>query len=125
MVAIIDIDKTVEHVLEKEKGKPNPSVFILGVIDSTTLARIDDLATSYKMSSINPGDDAELVFNLNQARIEYVKAGLKDVKGLVDSNGNPVVFKIGMINSFQIDDLYELGDEIKKFNKFSKAEEKN
>ena len=127
MVAIIDITKTVDYVLKRERSleEEKQTIFVLGVIDSATIAKIDDMATSYRMPSNDLGNEAELVFNINQARIEYVKAGLQDVKRLVDGDGKPVVFEEALIDQLPVDDLYELGDAAKKMNKFSGAEEKN
>ena len=125
MAVIIDINRTVDHVLKRELNKPDPTIYVLGVISSTVLAQIDDFSTSYKRSSVNPAAQAELVFNTNVARIEYVKKGLRNIKPLTDKDGQSVEFNKDVIDKLPLKDLYELGDEIKIINKTSEEEEKN
>jgi len=126
MAVIIDIHQTKEYVLKSERDKENPTIFVIGVLDGTTNARIQDCSTKYKMGlDADPGAEAEMVFNLNQARVLYAKAGIKGIKNLVDSKGHSVEFEISVIEKLPSSILYEVGDEIKKFNNFSEDERKN
>lgn len=140
-VTAVNINKTKVYVSKYDNDKNNPTKWHVGFLDSLIRAKIDDQVTVFEADASNPEGKARTTLKLNEAKIELVRFGLKNVENFIDEEtGKPVKFdtiaivrdgKSYNVVSDQIlrridpDILYELADEIKRMNKFSGEEEKN
>jgi len=140
-VTAVNINKTKVYVSKHDPDQANSTKWHLGFLDSLRRAQIDDQITVFEADAGNPEAKAKTTLKLNEAKIELVRFGLKDIENFIDEEtGKPIKFDtIAVVRdgkSYNVvsdrilqridpDILYELADEIKAMNKFSDQEEKN
>ncbi len=86
MYQAIDPTATVLHSLEWDTGE-NPIMFMVGVVDSSLMAHIEDAHTTYVQSKNGEGGASDIRLNLNRKNYEVVRFGLKGWTGFSDKKG--------------------------------------
>jgi hypothetical protein len=144
MVIPIDIAETKEYVLKVDRGNPaeNQTIFILGVVDVLTRAKIEDLYLRWSYNQKGGDDDqATAKFSQNDLNLDIVRFGLKGWKNFLLKDGSDVPFTMvskgiqGLHPRQVIDDkglrylaaewVAELADAIRKFNSIDDDTRKN
>lgn len=137
----VNINKTRIYVSRHDPDTQNPTKWHLGFLDSLRRAQIDDQITVFEADPGKPDAQAKTTLKLNEARVDLVRFGLKDIENFIDEEtAKPVKFETITVlregKSYNVvsdtilrridpDILYELAEEIKKLNKFTEVEEKN
>lgn len=127
---------------DPEKETEDATVFVLGTLSSRVVSALQDGATKFRPTKGKDGEDdtLEADFLPNSMAYEVVRHGLKGVKNLQDSEGNPVKFEtanrhIGgvdikcaaerILRALPLDVIRELSTEIQRKNVLDEDEEKN
>ena len=138
----ISIHETVDFVSKYDPDKENPTLWEIGILDSLTKSKIEDMSTVFEVDGSAPDSaKAKTTLNLNDANIDTVRFGLKGFKNFPDpQTGKDIEFKRDIIVRFgkqhhvvsnevlrviPIEILNELAGEIAKRSKLSPKEEKN
>ena len=141
MLTGIDVTATRKYVSKLDPDKENPTVFHLGYLDPALRAELDDESSSFKLSSTNPKDPADIKINYNKRQLMAIKYGLKGLENFLDpQNKKPVDFKCETIRCagkmrdtvpdriiamFTSELRTELAEEILNESKLSEEERKN
>jgi len=89
----ISLGSTVEYTLKKDRDSDNPTIFIIGVLDSLSRTKIEDLSMVYRYNPDAPKDSImESKLNVAEQDFEYVRFGLKGFKNFKDSKGADTPF---------------------------------
>ena len=92
MLEAINIGETFEYSLKGDKK--DPTIFILGILDSLIKTRLTDLGMVYKYNPEAPKDSfAEARMNIAEQDLEFVRFGLKGFKNFKDKKGDDIQFK--------------------------------
>lgn len=142
-MALIGIDpsEVLEYISKKDPDPKNPTVFKLGVVDSLTIAKIEDNLTVFTIDPNNPEAKTDTKMSTGKREIELIRAGLKGWDNYKDKKGADIPFtttysraggstKIEIPNDDTIKRLStiivkELSGEIYNQNKVSDDERKN
>jgi len=94
-MSLIGIDPTevIEYVSEYDPDPENPTIFKLGVVDSLTIAKIEDKLTTFSIDAKNPTGSTDAKISSGMREIELLRAGLKGWDNFFDKNGNPIPFE--------------------------------
>ncbi|MBN2120695.1 MAG: hypothetical protein JW734_06540 [Candidatus Omnitrophica bacterium] len=84
MITALDVTETRKYVSKMDPDPDNPTVFHLGFLDPALKAELDDESSSFKLSSTNPKDPADIKINYNKRQIMVIKFGLKNIENLLD-----------------------------------------
>lgn len=139
MLKGIDLGETKEYIPRSERGSPNPTRFILGVLDACTLMELEDRATSFRY---DPEKESVVTadFKWNVYQLDVVRFGLKGWKNFLDKNGQERPFRTRKLNrgnrlyevptdetlsQIPIKVIRELADVILNWNQLEEAEAKN
>ena len=141
MLTGIDVTATRKYVSKLDPDKENPTVFHLGYLDPALRAELDDESSSFKLSSTNPKDPADIKINYNKRQLMAIKYGLKGLENFLDpQTKKPVDFKCETIRCagnmrdtvpdriiamFPSELRTELAEEILNESKLSEEERKN
>ena len=139
MLEAINVGETFEFTLKSDKK--DPTIFILGILDSIIKTKLTDLGMVYKYNPDAPKDSvAEARMNIAEQDLQFVRFGLKGFKNFKDKKGNDIPFKtvkqtlsnteydvvsddtLKLIPRFAI---RELAEKIAEENKLTEAERKN
>ena len=139
MIRPINVGETIEYVLKSDKK--DPTIWIIGILDSLVKTRLADLGTIYRYNPEAPKDSvAETRMNIAEQDFEFVKFGLKGFKNFKDTKGSEIVLKtekktIGNTEYDIVSEdtlkvipraaITELAKKIAEENLFSEDEEKN
>ena len=138
MITAIDVDSIRDYVCKADRSLPKEeqTVWKIGVIDSVTMAKLDQLDVEFNPDS----EEAKVKANLLGRELDYVRYGLKGFENFKDKSGveiKPLMNTIARAGeSLQIisdktlkrippDVIRELAAAIKNDNKLSDAEIKN
>ncbi len=138
MIMAIDVDSVRDYVCKADRPLPKEeqTVWKIGVIDSVTMAKLDQLDVEFNPDS----EEAKVKANLLGRELDYVRYGLKGFENFKDKSGAEIKPLINTIaragESIQIisdktlkrippDIIRELAAAIKNDNKLSDAEIKN
>jgi len=92
MIRPINVGETIEYVLKSDKK--DPTIWIIGILDSLVKTRLADLGTIYRYNPEAPKDSvAETRMNIAEQDFEFVKFGLKGFKNFKDAKGSEIAFK--------------------------------
>jgi len=89
----IDTSEIIEHISEHDPDLKNPTVFKLGVVDSLTIAKIEDKLTTFSIDSKNPGGSTDAKISSGMREIELLRAGLRGWENFNDRDGKPIPFQ--------------------------------
>lgn len=134
----IDSDATWEYSLLEERSAENPTIFVLGSLDTFTRAYIDDLHLTLKRNGSPTPEIHD--HHLHQKYIQFVKFGLKDWRNFLDKEGKEIPLETeeiiipGVGRRTVVSDkclkklllpwIVELGYEIVSHNRISEEEKK-
>jgi len=90
----IDPDEIFEFVSKHEKDLESPTVFKLGVIDSLTIAKIEDNLTVFTIDPKDTDAKTDTKMSTGKREVELVKAGLKGWDNFKDKKGNDIPFEV-------------------------------
>jgi hypothetical protein len=76
MYQAIDPTATETFSLDWDSGE-SPSIFMIGVVDSSLMAYIEDSYTTYRRSNNGSDSDSDIKLNLNRKNWNIVRFGLK------------------------------------------------
>lgn len=84
MITGVDIEKTFKYVSAKDNDRGNPTVFVVGVVDSFVKAHIEDATTSFNFAANQ--EEGESPVKIEMARRQYltVKHGIRRVDNFLD-----------------------------------------
>lgn len=139
MLKAFDVNQIRRYSLKGDTGE-NPTVFLLGVIDSRLFYFLRDRSKSFGLNT--QGDDAPATINLELDQYSYkvVKYGLRGWENFEHADGSPVKFatrnesipgvgpRTGLTDQaldFLKPYIKELAEEILKDNEVSEQDEKN
>ena len=92
MIRPINVGDTIDFILKDDKD--NPTIFIIGILDSLLTAKLTDSSVTYRFNPDAPGDSAaETKWNIAEQDMEFVRFGLKGIKNFKDKKGNDLSFK--------------------------------
>ena len=121
---------------ELSKAEENPTVFILGVLDSETLGMIGDETTIYHVDPAQPNEEAGFKMNAAARSLMITQYGLRGWKNLQGANGKEVKFetenirgrdlvKRDLLRQIPLRIVTELANEIMRGNTVTEDEAKN
>lgn len=134
----ISIFESEEYIsrTDTEKDKSKATIFILGSLDVSTKARLQDNMMAMESDGIN----TNIKTNRNTVYLEAVRYGLKGWKNFIDEKGNEIKFDTvkRLVSGGEIDIpsdeslnrlpsniIRELGEKILNVNSLSEFMEKN
>ncbi len=135
----IDLGHTQEYTSKYDEGD-DPTIWILGTLDTRIRTMIEDIAWQYEANPNAPGDaKASASFNLGKSQTEFVQFGLRGFRNF-KAGTRDVAFKTeqkvvnGMTYTVVADELIkiipgqvmkELAEKIKEINRVDEDERKN
>lgn len=137
MIKGISINETEEYVSKYDLGD-NPTIWIIGVLDSLTMAEIRDMITIFENDEFVGTSKTKLKINVADA--ETVRHGLKGFKNFYSSNGTVIEFKTerrnmgtkvmnavndDVLRTIPLYIIRELAEVIRSKNVLSEIESKN
>ena len=91
MIRSINVGDTIDYTLKEDKE--DPTVWVIGVLDSLLQSKLFDLGMVYKYNPDAPADSvAEAKLNIGEQDVEYVRFGLKGIKNFKNKDGNDIKF---------------------------------
>jgi len=92
MIRPINVGETIEYTLPGDTE--DPTIFVIGILDSILKAKLTDIGMVYKYNPDAPKDSvAETRLNIGEQDLEFVRFGLKGFKNFKDAKGNDIPFK--------------------------------
>ena len=126
MITAIDVDSIRDYVCKADRSLPKEeqTVWKIGVIDSVTMAKLDQLDVEFNPDS----EEAKVKANLLGRELDYVRYGLK-IKPLTNTIARAgeslQIISDKTLKRIPSDVIRELAAAIKNDNKLSDAEIKN
>ena len=140
----LKINSVIDCIDPQDPDKDNPTIWKLGILDSMIKAELDDEVTVFESNQSKGDQDntrARTELKINQAKLQYVRFGLKGFENYLDpETDKPVVFDTTSVarggknynvvsdkimRAIPSDLLARLADKIKKLNEMTEQERKN
>lgn len=88
MITAIDVDAVRDYITKSDRALPKEqqTVWKIGVIDSVTMARLDELDVEFNPDS----EEAKVRANLMGRELDYVRYGLKGWENFKDKSGQEI-----------------------------------
>ena len=99
-IKALNIYEEERYISTLEEDKSNPTVFVIGHLDSFLKAKIKDDLMRWRQSDGGALDNAEVTFQMYQCNIDAVRFGLKSIENLIDHEGKPVKFSTVSLSRF-------------------------
>ena len=137
MITGMSLGEVEKYVCRNDKV--DPTIWELGVLDTTTLAMIQDMSTTYEMDQLST-QGMKTTLNIRMRNVEIVRFGLKGWSNFKDKNGNDLPFKSkklqkyskecvvvdeDILNRIPLSVINELANEISSRNQLTEEEIKN
>jgi hypothetical protein len=92
MYQAIDPTATQTFSLDWDSGE-SPSIFMIGVVDSSLMAHIEDAYTTYSTSKNGSDSASDIRLNLNRKNYDLVRFGLKGWTNVGGKGGQEAKFE--------------------------------
>ncbi len=92
MIRPINVGETIRYQLKDDNE--DPTIFIIGVLDSLIKSKLKDLGMVYKYNPDAPKDSvAEAKMDIAKQELEFVRFGVKGIENFKDKSGKEIPFK--------------------------------
>ena len=93
MIKPINVGETIKYQLKGDNE--DPTIFIIGVLDSLIKSKLKDLGMVYKYNPEAPKESvAEARMDIAKQELEFVRFGVKGIENFKDKNGKDIPFKL-------------------------------
>ncbi|RLA87314.1 MAG: hypothetical protein DRG40_00700 [Deltaproteobacteria bacterium] len=133
-IKALRLGETWEYVSKFDPDKENPTVWILGTLDSEVYSLLMDELAVYRVEGGQPEPDMKL--NYFERNLRTVQYGLKGWKNFKDEKGKEIPFeterrgkhevvRADLVRRIPFPVIQELAEEILKANTLTEEEAKN
>lgn len=92
MIRPINVGETIKYHLKDDNE--DPTIFVIGILDSLIKSNLTDLGMVYKYNPDAPKESlAEARMDISKQELEFVRFGVKKIENFKDKDGKDIPFK--------------------------------
>lgn len=98
-IKALTLEATTRYVSKFDPDQENPTIWVLGTLDSRVMAMLRDRSTRMMVDPSRPDDEVETTINTDAVNFDTVAYGLLDVENFGCDEGD-VPFKTRQVNHY-------------------------